>query len=311
MAAQTQHFNSSKGDFASTIRHTLNMMSGKDVANYTLLFMDSTEKHPAGSHDTIFNPSIILGRGGNCQIKYDDRYKTVSREHACIAAGNGGHIVFHNPSAKNPTLVNGTPVNDSQPLKNGDEIKLSNDGPRLRYNTSAVKASTMGFTSRMGVALSQATKPYKRAILGMFIALIVALGFTGYSVYNSMNVSNESNKLAKQISTQKLESQALESKINSLSSSGDESTAEMAKLKNKLNQSEDNLDVLKKQIESSNTGLSGTGSSSLPPVIAGNGGTAQKWSQVEAPQILIICPTRIFTTYMLKKLNIRLMANYE
>jgi len=241
MAAPTQQFNSSKGDFASTIRHTINMISGKDVANYSLLFMDPTEKHPAGSHETIFNPSIILGRGGNCQIKYDDRYKTVSREHACIGASNGSHIIFHNPSAKNPTLVNGVPVADSQPLKNGDEIKLSNDGPRLRYNTSQVKSSTMGFTSRMGVALSQATKPYKRAMITMFIGLLGALGFSGYTAYKGIALKEKSDQNEMMVQTLQSEKNRQQNALDKLESSGSKNVAEIRRLKKGIKEAEDKI----------------------------------------------------------------------
>jgi len=257
MAAPTQQFNTSKGGFAATIRHTLNMVSGKDVANYTLLFMDPTDKHPAGSHESIFNPSIVLGRGGNCQVKYDDRYKTVSREHACIAASGGKHIIFHNPSAKNPTLVNGTAVSDSQDLNNGDEVQLSNDGPRFRYNTAEIKSSTMGLTSRMGIALSQATKPYKRAMIVMFIALLAALCFGGFNLYKNIRLDNVSAANTTKVEGLLNEKIVLSNQIAELEQKENVNSEKVQSLKNKLNKTEKNLEDYKNetaQINAANQG---------------------------------------------------------
>ena len=234
MSAPTKQFQNNKADFRSTVRHTMNMVTGKNVSSYTLLFMDATSKNPAGSHETIFNPSIILGRGGNCQIKYDDRYNTVSREHACIAVDGNNFMLFHNPDAKNPTIVNGEPIGDSYELQNGDEIKLSFDGPRMRFNTSNLKPSSMGLTSRLGVAMSQATRPFRRAITILSILLIAALVFAGYNLYKNIKLDKSSEVTNQRLIELQSTNASLTNQISTLESDGAASTDEIESLKKQL-----------------------------------------------------------------------------
>ncbi len=191
MSAKTQQFQSSGSNLRATIQQSINMIRGKDISNYTLVFIDPTIKSQAGSHENIFMPHITLGRGKKCHIRYAETYGTVSREHASISSDGNNVFINHNPSAKNPTLVNGSPIMAACPLKNGDEIQLSYDGPRLRFNTSKVKTSTIGLTSRIGGAVSQAVKPYKTALSVLALLLVVALGFAGYNVYQNSQLNKK------------------------------------------------------------------------------------------------------------------------
>ncbi len=249
MAIATEKFNTYKGDFRSTMRHTINMISGKDVPNYTLVFLDATSKHPAGGHETMFSPNIVMGRGDNCQIKYDDSYKTVSKEHACITVSDKRFYVFHNPDAKNPTYVNGNVVEDSHVLQNGDEIKLSIDGPRIRFNLSTMKASTMGLTSRVALALGQATRPYKRAIVAISIALLSALGFGGYSLYQNIGLKNKAAEEQKHLERIYGEKERLNEEIKRLEDVGLDNSKEMTALKKKLAKNQQQLEEAQKNAD--------------------------------------------------------------
>lgn len=191
MSAKTQQFQSSGSDLRSTIQQSINMIRGKDVSTYTLVFIDPTVKHQAGSHENIFMPHITLGRGPKCHVRFDDNYGTVSREHASISTDSNNVFLNHNPNAKNPTLVNGNAIHSAYSLQNGDEIQLSYDGPRIRFNTSKVKTSTIGLTSRIGGAISQAVKPYKTALTILGLLLFVAIGFAGFNMYQNIQLNKK------------------------------------------------------------------------------------------------------------------------
>ena len=248
MSAPTEQFNSSKGDFGATMRHTMNMIRGKDMGNYTLVFMDGTAKNPAGSHETIFNPSVILGRGKNCQVRFGDQYKTVSREHACINISGNQFVLFHNPNAKNPTLVNGTAIGNSYELRNGDEIKLSHDGPRMRFNIANVKPKTMALTSRIGTALGQATRPYKRAILLLTIGLVAALCFGGYAMYSSISQGKVAERNQDQINQLNMNNSELKSQLASMEKGGKSDAGQIRMLKKQIKDNEERLQLMQTEV---------------------------------------------------------------
>jgi S1-C subfamily serine protease len=184
MAAKTEQFKSAGSMLGRTIGQSLSMIRGKDVANYSLLFMDPTADRKRGEHQTIFMPHIVLGRSSKCHVRYSDEFRTVSREHASITIDGNRYILHHNPSASNPTYVNGSVVGSSYELQNGDEMQLSSNGPRIRFNVSTVKTSTIGLTNRIGAAMAQAARPYKRAIAFLTILLIFLISGFGYYAYD-------------------------------------------------------------------------------------------------------------------------------
>lgn len=70
--------------FGNTIRQGIQMLSGKNVDNYTLVFLDATVDQKSGGEQTIWNPFISLGRAKNCTIRYSEDYPTVSRRHVIL-----------------------------------------------------------------------------------------------------------------------------------------------------------------------------------------------------------------------------------
>jgi pSer/pThr/pTyr-binding forkhead associated (FHA) protein len=188
---QTTEFTKSGSQLGTTIRQSLKMMAGKDVPNYTLVFLDPTKQNKRGESKNIVIPYIVLGRESSCNIQYDESYSTVSRQHAAIQMDEQGCTLIHNPNATNPTLVDGRPISSNYKLKTGDEIQLANEGPRVRFlmenAKGQVKTSTMGFTRRMSMAMGQALRPYKRALAAVGLLLIMA---TAYSVWSSFRISD-------------------------------------------------------------------------------------------------------------------------
>lgn len=191
MAASTQPFKSAGSNLGKTIAQSWSMITGKDVPNYSLLYLDPTVSRKRGEHETIVMPHIVLGRSNKCHVRYSDEYRTVSREHASITVDGSNFVLNHNPAATNPTYVNGRIIGTGYLLQNGDEIQLSTNGPKIRFNTSSLKTSTIGLTSRIGQAIGQAIKPYKQALYILSFLLIASLAFAGYNMYQ--NSKHEEN----------------------------------------------------------------------------------------------------------------------
>jgi len=245
MAAKTQQFQPSGSNIRSTIQQSINLIRGKDVSNYTLVFMDPTTKNSAGSHENIYMPHISLGRGKKCHVRYSEKYGTVSREHASISSDGNSVFINHNPNAKNPTLVNGNPISRAYSLQNGDEIQLSYDGPRIRFNTSKVKTSTIGLTSRIGGAISQAVKPYKTAISVLGMLLLVALGFAGYNMYQNTQLNEKLLDSQMVIESLSNESESLNNELKNLEQRGKANTARYRALARQKRQQDRQIRELK------------------------------------------------------------------
>ena len=192
MAVKTQVFQPSSSNLGATIMQSFNMIRGKDVSNFSLYFLDATSNKRAGEEQSFFMPNIVIGRGSKCHVKYGDNYSTVSREHASISSDGKSHFLNHNPSAKNPTFVNGRPIGGTHMLQSGDEIQFSHNGPKARFvSSNQVKSSTIGVTSRIGSAVGQALKPYKTAVKVLGVLLIGSLGLGAYTMYQNQNLKTE------------------------------------------------------------------------------------------------------------------------
>lgn len=249
MSAKTQQFQGSGSNLRSTIQQSINLIRGKDVSNYTLVFIDTTLKNAAGSHENIYMPHITLGRGQKCHVRYSEKYTTVSREHASISTDGNNFYLNHNPKAKNPTLVNGNPINMAYSLQNGDEIQLSYDGPRLRFNASKVKTSTIGLTSRIGGAISQAVKPYKTALGILGLLLIVAFAFAGYNMYHNSQLQDQllDNQLVIESLTN--ESESFNEEIKTLEKRGKANSARYNRLVRQKREQDRKISDLKRNPE--------------------------------------------------------------
>lgn len=185
--SRSTEFRNAGSRFGSTIRQSLDLISGRNVNNYTLLFLDPTKQHLRGESKNIVVPYIVLGRNSSCHVQYGDEYPTVSRQHASIQSDEKGCALIHNPQATNPTYVDGRPINGYHNLESGDEIQLSHDGPRIRFLIdNTVKTSTIGFTRRMSMAIGQSLRPYKTALL---VSGALLIGVICYSVWSTIKVN--------------------------------------------------------------------------------------------------------------------------
>lgn len=157
----------------------LQILTGMDVPVYSLEYMDATKNHKIGEFEKIVVPYIEIGRDKSCVIHFDDDTPTVSRKHAAIVRHENQYLLKH-LSKTNETFVNNTSIEEEAILKNGDEIRFSATGPRIRFNTSGTGTAKIGFTKKMNLVIQQAIRPYKTTlavILAFFLVSMAALGY--------------------------------------------------------------------------------------------------------------------------------------
>ncbi|MCF8231902.1 MAG: FHA domain-containing protein [Bacteroidales bacterium] len=176
----------------------LKFMGGGNVQAYTLEYLSSSKKHPAGTYETIVVPYIEIGRHNSCAVKFGEDDRTVSRKHAAIER-KGNETIIRNLSNTNPTLVNGHPVNKQYYLNNGDEIQLSMEGPRMRFNVSGTGTAKMGMTKKMNLVMQQAVRPYKTAAIGLVVFILLLSAGGGYAI---LNLSKENQLMSGKIAQQ-------------------------------------------------------------------------------------------------------------
>lgn len=159
------------------LKTSMTVLRGGNVPSYTLEYLSPSKKKGIGEFETIVVPYIEMGRANKCNVQFGDDFPTVSRVHAAIERRNNKYFLIH-LSHTNPTLINGQPIAKEGELANGDEIQLSMEGPKMRFNTTASGTANMGFTRKIGLVTKQAIKPYKTMVF-ILLAFIIILGGTG------------------------------------------------------------------------------------------------------------------------------------
>jgi pSer/pThr/pTyr-binding forkhead associated (FHA) protein/V8-like Glu-specific endopeptidase len=189
----------------------MSFIGGAKVPAYSLEYLDDSPEHPAGSYETIVVPYIEIGRSGKCAVRFSENWGTVSRYHAALLR-RGQEIFVKNISTSNPTLLNGEPIkNEEVPLGNGDELQLSYEGPRIRFNVTqaqqqpasgAAAAPSVGITKRIGMVVNQAVRPYRTAVLSLLLLILLGGVVAAYFIYQ---LNQETDVLAGE--TQELKGQ--------------------------------------------------------------------------------------------------------
>ncbi len=217
-----------------TMVQGLKALGGREVPNYTLLYLDPTSDKKRGDYQAIVVPYIEVGRSAECVIQYGDNYPTVSRKHASLS-WEGNEIVLKH-MGKNPTFVNGSQIHDKWFLKNGDEIQFAVDGPKIRFNATPTKTSTMKFTDRFIEFSQQALRPYRKAVMALSILIVALAGFTVFSLLenrNEMAMVKKENRVTRDSLLNEIK--ILENKIKNTSGAERKSIeAEIRLLKGKL-----------------------------------------------------------------------------
>lgn len=172
----------------------VSFIGGGNVPAYTLEYLTASPKHAVASFETIVVPYVEIGRSSRCAIRFSEEVSTVSRKHAALER-KGNHVYLKNLSETNPTLVNGSPVAKEWKLNNGDELQLSFEGPRMRFNIAHNAAAPMGVTKRIGLVMNQAVRPYRVVVISLICLFILGGVTAGFFIYQ---LNRETETLADQ-----------------------------------------------------------------------------------------------------------------
>lgn len=160
------------------------IFNGSGRTYYILEHKTNSKYHNAGESQKIIIDQVELGRDASCQVRFDESFETVSRKHAAIVRDGNNWQLIH-LSNSNPTLVNGRRIQGSYYLQSGDEIQLSEGGPRLGFIQPQGKqalTSSIKLTERMNLFRQQALRPYRRAIWALAaLLIIVVIGFGAWN----------------------------------------------------------------------------------------------------------------------------------
>jgi pSer/pThr/pTyr-binding forkhead associated (FHA) protein len=205
----------------------MKILGGANIPTYTLEYLTPTAKHRQGSYETIVVPYVELGRDKRCGVEFGDDTPTVSRRH-CAIERKGNETSIINLSSSNPTLVNGRPVQERYFLNNGDEIQLSVEGPRLRFNTTKTGTAKMGFTNKMNLVMMQAIKPYKTAAIAALAVIILLAGGGAFAI---VKLNEETVHLASDLEGQKELTKAQADSLAAVKKQNEALAAELVKNK--------------------------------------------------------------------------------
>ena len=161
------------------------IFNGNGRRYYILEHKEASKYHKAGESQKIIVDQIEIGRDGNCQVRFDESFSTVSRRHAAIIK-DGDRWKLVQLSKTNSTFLNGRPVDTEWYLQNGDEIQLSIGGPKIGFIVPAGKqslVSSIKMTERLELFRKQALRPYKTAIVALFATLVVLSCGAGYVIH--------------------------------------------------------------------------------------------------------------------------------
>lgn len=160
---------------------------------YMLVHKVSSKYHKAGESQPIIVDEIEIGRGSQCQVRFDDSFTTVSRRHAAIVR-DGDKWKLIQLSTTNSTYLNGQKVHKEWYLQNGDEIQLSTNGPKLGFiipEGEKGKVSSIGLTARLNLFRKQALRPYKTALTILSCVLLLAIAGLVWMGIHSRNAEKQ------------------------------------------------------------------------------------------------------------------------
>jgi hypothetical protein len=227
----------------TALKTGMTVLRGGNVPAYTLEYLTPGRRKKIGDFETILMSYAEIGRSDNCIIQYGDDYQTVSRKHAAIERRGNEYFLIH-LSQMNPTLLNGVTIANEALLKNGDEIQLSMEGPRLRFNATPTGTANMGFTRKIGLVTKQAIKPYLTLVYFLLVILIIIACTGGWFIFHqSKKVVILSDELQKSEDRRLQDSMRLAIQAEQFVKQTEVTTKELEAVKNNNNQY---IEVIKK-----------------------------------------------------------------
>jgi hypothetical protein len=178
------------------------LFSGKTY--FTLEHLTPSQRYNVGFLMQVSAHYIKLGRLNDCLVRYDYKpFDMVSREHAAIEYENGNWVLKH-LSKTNPTLVNDILINKEYYLKSGDIIRLSYNGPKLKFLLPAKDSVKIDFSTRTGMVRKQ-LKMYNKILIPLIAVFFVIAAVLVYIV-KDLSAEVREIKHSQQISQAKYDS---------------------------------------------------------------------------------------------------------
>ena len=174
-----------KSEFGKTLSSGFSALVKGKQDYYILEYRVGSLYHQSGEKQEIMLDEVILGRGEDCHVRFDESFTTVSRHHASIVR-DGDNWRLIQLSKKNTTFLNGKALQESWYLQSGDEIQLAVNGPKLIF-TIPTETAEFSFSQRLDSFKNQVIRPYQTAfiIVCCVLALIIAGGITAGVVISS------------------------------------------------------------------------------------------------------------------------------
>ena len=223
------------------------VFGGSGRTYYCLVHKVTSKYHKAGESQPIIVDQIEIGRGSQCQVRFDDSFTTVSRRHAAIVK-DGDNWKLVQLSTTNSTYLNGHHVHKEWYLQNGDEIQLSTNGPKLGFiipEGDKGRVSSIGLTARLNLFRKQALRPYKTALTILGCVLLLALGGLTWSLIQNHQLDK---RLAKAVVTSDSLQTVNNAKIARLNDSIKEMGLRTDSLNSQLNKMQVDNEKLKRSI---------------------------------------------------------------
>jgi len=199
MSRETQPY---KRSFSASVGAGLGSLIGGSGKQYYILEHKINSKfHKIGEVQEIIVDNIELGRDVKCQVRFDDSFQTVSRQHAAIVKQSDNWKLVH-LSKTNHTLLNGKEVGKEWVLQNGDDIQLSIGGPRLGFivpTGNKVTVDSIGLSRRLSLFRQQALRPYKTVLSMISCLLMFVILVMFFMKQNITSLANENKVILAQL----------------------------------------------------------------------------------------------------------------
>lgn len=179
--------------FSQTIRNVASRKSGDAIL---LKYLTNSRDYKIGQKQTIVSEHIVIGRDSSCEVRYDDKFHTVSRIHASISK-QGDDWIVKNLSKSNPTLINGSPVDKSWFLSDDDIIQFSFEGPKIQFGVPP-KDEKKSIPWSV-VIKEQVIRPYKKFVIATSVFLIMIISSLVYVIQKQGETIGDLKDFADQV----------------------------------------------------------------------------------------------------------------
>jgi len=115
----------------ATVQHIVHNAPPKP-SYYLLEYKSATTNYQAGELQKLSANQVEIGRDLSCEVRFDERFTTVSRRHAAIIKEDNC-LKLVPISQTNSTFVNGIRVQKEWYLQHNDEIQFAINGPVLVF----------------------------------------------------------------------------------------------------------------------------------------------------------------------------------